>query len=87
MDALPHTSYVMPVSNILPSECGKRSLDPLNLEDGQVARVVGGYEVPKGSYPWQVRSCNMTTSSPSLCSEILMYCFTVETLSPSKMGF
>jgi hypothetical protein len=71
-DAQPHSSYAMPVSNILPSECGKRSLDPLNLEDGQVARIVGGYDVPKGSYPWQVTSSNMTTNSPSPCSGILM---------------
>ncbi|PNF30618.1 hypothetical protein B7P43_G06127 [Cryptotermes secundus] len=52
-DDLPRANYVTPVSNILPSECGKRNIDPLNLGDGPVARIVGGYEVPRGSYPWQ----------------------------------
>jgi hypothetical protein len=56
MDTEPRTSDVLPVSNILPSECGKRSLDFIKLADDQKARVVGGYEVLKGSYPWQVKS-------------------------------
>jgi hypothetical protein len=72
VDALPHESYITPVSNVLPSECGKRSLDPVNLEGGQVARIVGGYEVPKGSYPWQVNNCNMITNSPSLFTGIFV---------------
>jgi hypothetical protein len=40
--------------HILPSECGKRSLDILDTLNDQQARVVGGYEVVRGSYPWQV---------------------------------
>jgi len=50
----PPKANVQAASNILPSECGKRSLDILDTLDDQLARVVGGNEVVKGSYPWQV---------------------------------
>ncbi|XP_021942881.1 uncharacterized protein LOC110841538 isoform X2 [Zootermopsis nevadensis] len=53
MDAESRTSDVLLVNNILPSDCGKRSVDYMKLADDQKARVVGGYEVLKGSYPWQ----------------------------------
>jgi hypothetical protein len=75
MDAHPHTSDILPVDNILPSECGKRSLDFIKLVDDQKARVVGGYEVLKGSYPWQVTSerlsCNRTCNSSCLYNRII----------------
>lgn len=75
LDAEPHTNDVPAVNNILPSECGKRSLDFLNLGDDQKARVVGGYEVQKGSYPWQVTnerlSCNTTFDLPCLYNNII----------------
>jgi len=54
LDTEPPEANVQVVSNILPSECGKRSLDILDTLDNQLARVVGGYEVVRGSYPWQV---------------------------------
>lgn len=53
--------------NILPSECGKRSSDILNTLDDQKARVVGGYEVVRGSYPWQVIKQKTT-----LCRRLLV---------------
>lgn len=56
LDTEPPKGNVRAVDNILPSECGKRSSDILNVVDDQKARVVGGYEVVRGSYPWQVRS-------------------------------
>lgn len=56
MNAESRTSDVLLVNNILPSDCGKRSVDYMKLADDQKARVVGGYEVLKGSYPWQVTS-------------------------------
>lgn len=54
MDTEPPKANVQAVSNILPSTCGNRSLDILDTLDDQQARVVGGYEVVRGSYPWQV---------------------------------
>lgn len=54
LDTEPPKANVQAVNNILPSECGKRSLDILDALDDQQARVVGGYEVVRGSYPWQV---------------------------------
>lgn len=54
LDTAPPKGTIQAVNNILPSECGKRSLDILNTFDDQKARVVGGYEVVRGSYPWQV---------------------------------
>jgi hypothetical protein len=53
LDTEPAKGIVQAVNNILPSECGKRNLDILDTDDQQ-ARVVDGYEVVRGSYPWQV---------------------------------
>ena len=67
LDTEPPKANVQAVSNILPSECGKRSSDILDTLDDQQARVVGGYEVVRGSYPWQVIKQKTT-----LCRELLI---------------
>ncbi|XP_069680100.1 uncharacterized protein teq isoform X2 [Periplaneta americana] len=65
MDTESSTNNVVAVNNILPSECGKRNLDYINLIEEQTARVVGGNEVQKGSYPWQA-SIRVRTAGKSV---------------------
>jgi hypothetical protein len=67
LDTESSNGNVQAVNNILPSECGKRSLDIADALDDQQARVVGGYEVVRGSYPWQVIKQKNT-----LCRELLI---------------
>ncbi|XP_068085129.1 uncharacterized protein [Anabrus simplex] len=45
--------YPSPAENILPVECGSRTIERFDTLDGKEPRVIDGLEVIKGSYPWQ----------------------------------